>query len=129
MTAEFGVGDEVVEFAPSTRNGSRGGRIERTSVKSIGKRDLVLVNGSRYRVGSTTRYSGEGWSRSSIHLLRPDDDRIPVALRANKASNAYAAARAATDAFLRKPSVETATVLSDALSRFITHREAADADA
>ena len=77
------VGDEVVEFVPSDRGRGRGGRIERTTVKSIGARDLKLDNGSRYRVGSTTRRGGKDWAAYTVYLLRPDDERIAVARRAN----------------------------------------------
>lgn len=78
----FAVNDEVVEFTPD-RHGS-GGRIVPAVVVKIGKRDIVLDNGSRYNVARPTRRAGSAWDPST-RLLRADDREVAIARKRNHA--------------------------------------------
>lgn len=71
------VGAEVVEVTES-RHGI-GGRIEPTTVKTVGKRDVVLASGSRYRRRSVLARSTGEWSPNTQCV--PEDDPLVLRVR------------------------------------------------
>lgn len=72
------VGAKVAEYG----HGSLDASVAFTYVKSIGKRDVVLTNGSRYNVARLWRSTGT-WS-PTVYLLPPDDPKVVKAVGAAK---------------------------------------------
>lgn len=47
-----------------------------TTVTKIGKRDIVLANGSRFNVSSLTHRSGETWGATTSYLVSRTDENF-----------------------------------------------------
>lgn len=50
--------------------------IRYAKVDRIGKRDVVLDNGERFRVRDLTRHDGDTWSLRTSRLMRRDDPHV-----------------------------------------------------
>lgn len=113
MTPEWlKVGAEVVAFTPARGMGV-GGRITPSTVAKVGKRDVVLANGSRFPVRTLRKTAGT-WD-SSTELLPAD---APVVLRAeaaNRKANREATVTRTHDEWRVDRTVEKAEELRDAV--------------
>lgn len=108
------VGAPVVDFTPSYRGD--GATIRSTTVKSIGKRDIVLENGARYNVRYLRR-GGKDWSPSS-DLLPPGDPRIERARKENLRTRRFNEVWTAWEQFRKTKTDSDASALEAALQRY-----------
>ena len=64
-----------------TRHGQSGGRINRTTVDRIGKRDVVLADGQRFNVNRLRRHPGNTWDGRTEELVAADDPKVEAVRR------------------------------------------------
>ncbi|HXA30938.1 MAG TPA: hypothetical protein VNV87_01665 [Acidimicrobiales bacterium] len=114
------VGAKVVEFTPVQHGGDTAHIVE-TTIKSIGKRDVVLDNGERYNVDRLRKQRGT-WDPST-NLLSADDPQIAVARRANVRSSRLNKTHTAWEAFRRTPNEEQAAALISTVKRYVASLE------
>lgn len=91
---------------------------ERSEVTKIGKRDIVLANGSRYRVSDLERQGvSDPWrGRPTLHSWA--DPAVAAAVARQRLSRAYSSVLAAYDKFRVSKSSEDAQALADAASAY-----------
>ena len=112
------VGADVVEFTPSRSGVVGAGRTVRSKVARIGKRDVVLANGSRYPVATLRSRTRDAWSPTTA-LLSPSDPVVERALAANAATRRRGEVSAACEQWQRSRTAEAAEQLRDAAAAFL----------
>lgn len=81
-----------MEFRPN-RVGVGTADIRAVKIERVGKRDVILNNGSRYNV-NTLRHDNGTWN-ASTQLLAADDPLVTAARRANAITRSFNAAETA----------------------------------
>lgn len=116
------VGAEVVELTQHHHGGT--GNIKRSTVQKIGKRDVVLANGSRFNVERLRKSQNSSWDPST-ELLSPDDPRVQRVSDANRRSHLFGRADDAWTEFRRARTAETGRAVIGAIQAFVEAIDAA----
>ena len=77
------------------------GSITRTTIKTVGKRDIVLDNGDRFNRARPIKHPGGQWSTATCELMAADDPRVTEMRAANRIQNRKVAARNLADDLAR----------------------------
>jgi hypothetical protein len=91
------------------------------TVERVGKRDVVLSNGTRMNVNRLQIDNGT-WE-SPTRLLQPDDPRLQQARKDNRKHNAQHRVRSAITEWERNPTDAATVALVSALHRWLPHAE------
>ncbi len=99
MTEWMTPGAEVAVLGSS--HGKPYGSITRTTIKTVGKRDIVLDNGDRFNKDRPIIHPGGQWSTATSELMAADDPRVAAMREANAIQNRKVAARNLVDDLAR----------------------------
>lgn len=77
------------------------GSVTLATIKTVGKRDIVLDNGARFNRAQLVQRPGGTWSRRTVELVSGDDPKVVRMRTANRIQNTRSAVRKLTDGLAR----------------------------